>query len=75
MRRGSGANAVSGLAAGHITDFALYSAVVLVVFVAARLANAGPALALTLSIVPVVVAWMFTNPTAHAAMVGVLGIR
>jgi len=58
---------------GQITNLALYAAMVLTVFVIARLLNARPALAWSIAAVPLLVALAFANPGLHGLLLASFG--
>ena len=61
------------LADGQITNLALYAAMVLTVFVIARLLNARPAIAWSIAALPVLVAMAFANPMLHGMLLASFG--
>jgi hypothetical protein len=58
----------------HAAEFTIYISSMLIVFVLARMVNAGPILALTIAIAPVIVAWIYLTPSAHGFVANVLGV-
>lgn len=54
----------------HAAEFTIYISAMLIVFVLARLVNAGPILALTIAAIPLIVAWVYLTPSAHSLVFG-----
>ena len=54
----------------HAAEFTIYISALLIVFVLARMVNAGPILALTIAAIPLIVAWVYLTPSMHGLVFG-----
>jgi uncharacterized membrane protein len=52
----------------HLADITVYPVAAAIVFIIARSASAGTALALVLAVVPVSIAWLMVSPMAHSLL-------